>query len=38
MNTQELLSRAKAAKAEMALADTDKKNKALLATDFDFLP
>ncbi len=31
MNTQELLSRAKAAKAEMALADTDTKNKALLA-------
>ncbi len=31
MNTQELLSRAKAAKAEMALADTDTKNRALLA-------
>ena len=31
MNTQELLSRAKAAKAKMALADTDTKNRALLA-------
>lgn len=31
MTTQELLQKAKASKAAMALADTDRKNRALLA-------